>query len=120
MACYLDPRNDLPFKRIFGEHPDLLMSFLNAFMPFEEHQRIESLEYLPAEQVPENPAKKNSIVDVRCRDNYERKFIVEMQMLWSSVFSNRMVSNASKAYRRCSQLWAQRHFRGANTGDYRS
>jgi hypothetical protein len=38
MARYLDPRNDLPFKRIFGEHPDLLMSFLNALMPFEKHQ----------------------------------------------------------------------------------
>jgi predicted transposase/invertase (TIGR01784 family) len=98
MARYLDPRNDLPFKRIFGEHPDLLMSFLNALMPLEKHQRIESLEYLPAEQVPENPAKKNSIVDVRCKDNYGRQFIVEMQMLWSNVFENRMVFNASKAY----------------------
>jgi hypothetical protein len=28
MARYLDPKNDLPFKRIFGEHPDLLKSFL--------------------------------------------------------------------------------------------
>jgi predicted transposase/invertase (TIGR01784 family) len=98
MARYLDPKNDLPFKRIFGEHPDLLKSFLNALMPLEAHQRIESLEYLPAEQVPENPAKKNSIVDVRCRDNYGRQFIVEMQMLWSNVFSSRMVFNASKAY----------------------
>ncbi|MDR2087491.1 MAG: Rpn family recombination-promoting nuclease/putative transposase, partial [Dysgonamonadaceae bacterium] len=60
MARYLDPKNDLPFKRIFGEHPDLLKSFLNALMPLEENQQIESLEYLPTEQVPENPAKKNS------------------------------------------------------------
>jgi predicted transposase/invertase (TIGR01784 family) len=97
MARYLDPRNDLPFKRIFGEHPDLLMSFLNALMPFEKHQRIESLEYLPAEQVPENPAKKNSIVDVRCKDNSGRQFIVELHLLWSNVFLTRMVFNASKA-----------------------
>ncbi|MDR2809813.1 MAG: Rpn family recombination-promoting nuclease/putative transposase, partial [Tannerellaceae bacterium] len=33
MAHYLDPKNDLVFKRIFGEHPDLLISFLNALMP---------------------------------------------------------------------------------------
>ncbi|MDR0687643.1 MAG: Rpn family recombination-promoting nuclease/putative transposase, partial [Prevotellaceae bacterium] len=33
MARYLDPKNDLTFKRIFGEHPDLLKSFLNALMP---------------------------------------------------------------------------------------
>ncbi|MDR1594914.1 MAG: Rpn family recombination-promoting nuclease/putative transposase, partial [Prevotellaceae bacterium] len=38
MGRYLDPKNDLPFKRIFGEHPELLMSFLNALMPFEKGQ----------------------------------------------------------------------------------
>jgi predicted transposase/invertase (TIGR01784 family) len=98
MARYLDPKNDLTFKRIFGEHPHLLKSFLNALMPLEKNQRIESLEYLPAEQVPDNPVKKNSIVDVRCKDNYGRQFIVEMQMLWNNSFSNRLVFNASKAY----------------------
>ncbi|MDR3133763.1 MAG: Rpn family recombination-promoting nuclease/putative transposase, partial [Prevotellaceae bacterium] len=65
MARYLDPKNDLTFKRIFGEHPDLLISFLNALMPLAPGQLIESLAYLSPEQVPENPAKKNSIVDVR-------------------------------------------------------
>jgi predicted transposase/invertase (TIGR01784 family) len=67
-------------------------------MPFEKEQYIESLEYLSSELVPENPAKKNSIVDVRCKDNRGRQFIVEMQMYWSTAFSNRMVFNTSKAY----------------------
>ena len=98
MARYLDPKNDFVFKRIFGSHPDLLISFLNALMPFEPGRRIESLEYIPIEMVPENPAKKFSIVDVRCRDNFGRHFIVEMQMEWSSAFSSRMLFNASKAY----------------------
>jgi predicted transposase/invertase (TIGR01784 family) len=79
MKKYLDPKNDIPFKRVFGEHPELLRSFLNALMPFEPDQYIDSLEYLPAELVPDNPVKKNSIVDVRCIDNYGRQFIVEMQ-----------------------------------------
>jgi predicted transposase/invertase (TIGR01784 family) len=95
---YLDPKNDLPFKRIFGEHPDLLKSFLNALMPFEAGRHIVSLEYLPAEQVPNNPAKKNSIVDVKCKDNYGRHFIVEMQVYWNDVFPKRILFNASKAY----------------------
>ncbi|MDR2775416.1 MAG: Rpn family recombination-promoting nuclease/putative transposase, partial [Tannerella sp.] len=73
MARYLDPKNDLIFKRIFGEHPNLLRSFLNAVMPLKADQQIESLEYLQTEQVPDNPAKKNSIVDVRCMDNYGRQ-----------------------------------------------
>ena len=103
MGKYLDPKNDIPFKRIFGEHPDLLKSFLNALMPFKKDQFIESLEYLPAELVPENPIKKNSIVDVRCKDNRGRQFIVEMQMYWNNAFTNRMLFNASKAYVRQSK-----------------
>jgi predicted transposase/invertase (TIGR01784 family) len=98
MARYLDPKNDLTFKRIFGEHPDLLISFLNALMPLEPERRIEHIEYLMPELVPENPLRKNSIVDVRCTDNYGRQFIVEMQMFWSEIFKNRMIFNASKAY----------------------
>ncbi len=95
---YLDPKNDLTFKKIFGQHPHLLKSFLNALMPLEEGQRIVSLEYLPAELVPEIPVLKHSIVDVRCVDNFNRQFIVEMQMLWTDSFKSRVLFNASKAY----------------------
>ncbi|MDR2680550.1 MAG: hypothetical protein LBC47_07050 [Tannerella sp.] len=40
MARYLDPKNDLIFKRIFGEHPRLLVSFLNALMPLAPDRRM--------------------------------------------------------------------------------
>ncbi|MBR1932642.1 MAG: hypothetical protein IJ841_03045 [Prevotella sp.] len=33
MAKYLDPKADLTFKKIFGEHPNLVMSLLNALLP---------------------------------------------------------------------------------------
>ena len=98
MSHYLDPKNDLVFKRIFGEHPDLLISFLNSIMPLEAGQLIESVEYLPTELLPEDPSHKNTIVDVRCKDNYGRFFIVEMQMYWSSLFGRRMLFNASKTF----------------------
>ena len=48
---YLDPKADLTFKKIFGEHKDLLMSLLNALLPLEKDRQVESLEYLPAELV---------------------------------------------------------------------
>ena len=98
MPRYLDPKNDLTFKRIFGENPDLLLAFLNALMPLAPGCLIEELTYLPAEQVPENPGKKDSIVDVKCRDNNGRMFIVEMQMYWFESFMSRVVFNAGKAY----------------------
>lgn len=55
---YLSPKADLIFKKIFGEHPDLVMSLLNALLPLNDEQQIQSVEYLSPEMVPDNPAKK--------------------------------------------------------------
>ena len=99
MTRFLDPRSDIVFKRIFGEHPEILREFLNGVLPFEdESEFIVSLEYLPGEQVPDIPLIKNSIVDVRCKDASGRQFIVEMQMAWTNAFLQRVLFNASKAY----------------------
>ena len=98
MAKYLDPKADLTFKKIFGEHENLVISLLNALLPFSEEQRITEIEYLPAELTPDNPMRKNSIVDVRCKAIDGRQFIVEMQMEWTTAFKQRVLFNASKAY----------------------
>ena len=98
MARYLDPKADLTFKRIFSGHPNLIISFLNAVMPLEPGRIIKEVEYLPSEMVPDNPGKKYSIVDVRCKDNSGRQFIVEMQTTWEEGFMSRLLFNAGKAY----------------------
>ncbi|MEI6416216.1 MAG: Rpn family recombination-promoting nuclease/putative transposase [Verrucomicrobiota bacterium] len=98
MARYLDPKNDLVFKKIFGHHPELLKSFLNAILPLPQDCVIESLTYIPTENVPEIPALKYSIVDVRCCDNHGRYFIVEMQLQWTNDFIKRMLFNAATTY----------------------
>ena len=98
MARYLNPKSDLGFKRIFGEHPKLLQSFLNAVLPLPQDCLIERLEYLSPENVPEIRDFKYSIVDVRCFDNHGRHFIVEMQMEWSKHFIQRMFYNGASAY----------------------
>ena len=95
---YLNPKADLTFKRVFGEHKDITISFLNAMLPFEEGKEIATIEYLNPEQVPDNPGKKDSIVDVRCTDQTGRQFIVEMQVHWTPAFKQRVLFNASKAY----------------------
>ena len=95
---YLDPKADLTFKKVFGEHPDLVISLLNALLPLKRGEEIESVEYLTPELVPENPLRKFSIVDVRCKDNRGRLFIVEMQMVWSREFEQRVMFNSAKAY----------------------
>ena len=95
---YLDPKADLTFKKIFGKHPDLLASLLNALLPLGENEQIRSIKYLPTELVPELYLHKNSIVDVLCEDVRGRKFCVEMQMEWSNSFKQRVLFNASKLY----------------------
>ncbi len=94
---YLNPKADLTFKLVFGEHPDLVMSLLNALLPIAEENPIVSVEYQTSELVPENKGKKDSIVDVRCKDSSGRQFIVEMQMYWNEDFKKRVLLNASKA-----------------------
>jgi predicted transposase/invertase (TIGR01784 family) len=119
MARYLDPKNDLVFKKIFGEHKDLVKSILNALMPLGQDQRIEivaysskeaiesaiaqrlpieSLEYCAPELPPERAKGKNSLVDVYCVDNFGRRFLIEMQIYWTKAFFSRMVYNVSKVY----------------------
>jgi len=95
---YLDPKTDLTFKKVFGEHKNLMISFLNALLPLDKGKQVESIEYLPPEMVPDNPDKKNSIVDVRCEETGGRKFIVEMQLNWTTAFKERVLFNAAKAY----------------------
>ncbi len=98
MAKYLDPRADLTFKRVFGEHPHLVISLLNSLLPLPKGVEIKSVEYLPAELVPQTPTLKDTIVDVRCKDQIGRQFIVEMQMYWYAEFFKRVVYNSSKVF----------------------
>ena len=95
MAKYLDPNATLTFRKVFCEQKDLLQSFLNAVLPLNNGNEIKSLEYIVPEVVPENPSKKYSMVDVRCTDNLNRQFIVEMQMYWTAGFLQREFFNTS-------------------------
>ena len=97
MSHYLDPKNDLTFKRVFGEHKHLCMSLINSMLPLENP--IVSIEYQTNELIPElTDILRNTIVDVRCTDSIGRQFIVEMQLFWTESFKSRVLLNASKAY----------------------
>ncbi|MCL1933720.1 MAG: Rpn family recombination-promoting nuclease/putative transposase, partial [Candidatus Azobacteroides sp.] len=81
MARYLDPKNDLAFKQVFGEHKNLCMSLLNSLLPLDKP--IVDIEYQTSELLPQLEILRLSIVDVRCTDSDGRQFLVEMQMYWS-------------------------------------
>jgi len=98
MTKYLIPTADVVFKKIFGNHPHLLKSFLNAILPLPDDGQIVSLNYLSGEQIPSIPEFKRTIVDVKCIDQQGRIFIVEMQTDWIGGFMQRMLFNSASAY----------------------
>ena len=98
MSRYLDPKADVVFKKIFGDHPKLLISFLNALLPLPLHSPIVTLTYLQSEQVPVIPEFKRTIADVKCTDAQGRVFIVEMQMNWTDHFKQRLLFGTSQAF----------------------
>ena len=44
---YLDPKADLTFKKIFGNHPDRLKTLLNTLQSLNEDELIQQQQYLP-------------------------------------------------------------------------
>ena len=98
MSRYLDPKADVVFKKIFGDHPKLLISFLNALLPLSPNSLIVTLTYLQNEQVPVIPEFKRTIADVKCTDAQGRVFIVEMQMNWTDHFKQRLLFGTSQAF----------------------
>jgi predicted transposase/invertase (TIGR01784 family) len=95
---YADLKNDVVFRKVFGQHPRVLAGLLNDLLERSGEREITELEYLPGEQAPLVLGLKLSILDVRCRERGGATFIVEMQVLHVTGFLNRVVYNACKAY----------------------
>jgi len=97
-VAFADLTNDFVFRRIFATHPDILRGLLNDLLDRQGDQAIDTIEYLPSEQLPLVIGAKLSILDVRCRDRAGTTFVVEMQLIHHPGFINRVVYNACKAY----------------------
>ncbi len=98
-TTFADPKTDFIFKRVFGTeaHKHLLVELLNALLEREEDQRIRDVTYLPPEQSHPLPGMKFSVVDVKCRDEGGKYYVIEMQVLNVEAFEKRIVYNTSKA-----------------------
>jgi len=100
IARFLDPKNDFAFRQVFGtkKHKDILIHFLNDVLKRSGEQMITDVQFLSPIQDPEIAAKKQSIVDVLCKDESGCQFIIEMQVARTTGFKERAVYYASKAY----------------------
>ena len=97
MDKFADPKNDLVFKKLFGEeqNKDLLIDFINKVLP---SKHVKDVEYLPTNMEPDVRIKKQSILDVLCTDENGSKYIIEMQNAKEAGFEKRAVYYASKTY----------------------
>ena len=95
---YLDPKADLTFKKIFGNHPTRLISLLNALLPLSEEEQIQEIKYLPTELVPENNSYRYAITNILCTDAKSNKFCVVIRIEWSDAFQQRVQFLASELY----------------------
>ncbi|WP_264706038.1 Rpn family recombination-promoting nuclease/putative transposase [Wolbachia endosymbiont (group A) of Ancistrocerus nigricornis] len=108
---FLDPKNDVSFKRIFGteKNKDILIHFLNDILGFTGKNEIKDIEFLSTIQDPDIAAKKQSIVDVLCRDSTGAQYICEMQVAKTKGFEKRAQYYAAKAYSRQADKGDQYH-----------
>lgn len=97
---YLDPRNDVAFKKIFGteKNKDILIHFLNDILIKSGDAPIKEVTFLNPALQPEIAAHKQSIIDVLCTDENGVMFIVEMQVSKVRGFEKRAQYYAAKAY----------------------
>jgi predicted transposase/invertase (TIGR01784 family) len=80
---YLSPKSDVAFKKLFGNiaHKNILISFLNSVLKRPEHLKIIDVSINDPANTPDRPGSKYSIVDLRCTDQDQNQYIVEMQVL---------------------------------------
>jgi predicted transposase/invertase (TIGR01784 family) len=100
MIRYLDPRNDLAFKKIFGteKNKDILIGFLNDVLNKRGEDEILDVLFLNSTQLPLISEKKQNIIDVLCTDEKGIQYIVEMQVAKVGGFDKRALFYLAKTY----------------------
>jgi predicted transposase/invertase (TIGR01784 family) len=97
---FADVKNDIAFRKIFGNEnkKEVLISFLNATLDFEDKYKITDVTILNSYQLPKFRDGKATIIDVKAKDQSGREFIVEMQVADALGFSKRVLYYTSQCY----------------------
>ncbi|WP_020558595.1 Rpn family recombination-promoting nuclease/putative transposase [Thiofilum flexile] len=92
---YLNPLTDFGFKKLFGEEPhkDLLISFLNTFLP--AHHQVQDLSYTKNEYQGRSMVDRKAVFDLNCISPTGERFIVELQRVKQIYFKDRSIYYAT-------------------------
>jgi predicted transposase/invertase (TIGR01784 family) len=98
MILDIDPKVDYAFKHLFGRDStrSILIDLLDQVLNPGPGHHIQEVELLNPFNPKESLDDKLSILDIKARDQSGRQINVEMQMLLSSFFKNRIIYYLTK------------------------
>ncbi len=89
ISRFLDPTNDVAFKRIF-ENTARLIDFLNSLLERRIGSRIVSVMPISIEELPNIGDGKRSLFDIKVKDDEGKTYVIEMQRGHDSYFKSRI------------------------------
>ncbi len=97
---FLDIKTDFAFKKVFGsaDSKDILISFLNAIIDFENNRKIQDLTIVDPYNILMLKGMEDTFVDVKAQLDDGSWVIIEMQVLNHEGFEKRVLYNAAKNY----------------------
>ncbi len=79
-------------------HKDIVISFLNSILERKEGEKIVDVVMNDTSNLPENKKLKLSIVDIRCTDQAQNQYIIEMQVATQKYYAVRAQYYSALAY----------------------
>ena len=99
---FLDPKNGVAFKSVFGQekNKDILIHFLNDVLSHDRIGQIKEVTFLRRAQELKVAPKRQSPIDVRCRDELGRECVaaIDMEVAKRPDYKQRAQYHAAKAY----------------------
>jgi hypothetical protein len=94
---FADLKNDVVFRRIFGQNPDILCALLSDLLGREPAEAVTGIEPVAPGPLPPAGARL-PIVELRCRDAGRTTFVLQVQILHVPGFLQRVLHDACQAY----------------------
>jgi predicted transposase/invertase (TIGR01784 family) len=100
MITGIDPKVDYAFKRLFGSEANLalLLDMLQAVLRLPPDRGILSLELRNPFTEKETQDSKLAILDIKARDQRGTQYNIEMQMMATRIFPNRVLYYWAKVH----------------------
>jgi len=95
---FIDSKNELAIRKVFGQNPDLCKSLINSLLPVKNGWRAESLKIIDGTDMAVFPVFRNPAIVAECVDASGRVFRVLFQVMWTDGFLQSVLLNGEKAY----------------------